>query len=90
MRERVAPSQRWRICDDNREDENDQCMELIHATSNFNFVKIGLISHFHNHIYVFANIPLYSAKFQELADKEQIKIRITEGACIIKSTLGVM
>jgi len=39
MRERVPPSQRRRICDDDREEENDQRMELIHSESNFNVVK---------------------------------------------------
>jgi len=73
MRERVSPSQRRRIRDDDREEENNQRMELIHSESNFNFVKINLISHFRYDIYMFGNIPLYSTKYGELAHKEQIK-----------------
>ena len=69
----MPPSQRRRICDDNREEENDQRMELIYAESNLNFVKMHLISHFRDHIYQFGNIPMYSTEYVELAHKEQIK-----------------
>jgi len=60
MRERVRPSQRGQIRDNDREEENDQDMELIHSESNFSFVKMHLISHFRDHIYMFGNIPMYS------------------------------
>ena len=73
IRERVPPSQRRRIPDDDCEEENDQRMEFIYAQSNFNFVKMHLISHFRNHIYQFGNIPMYSTEYGELAHKEQIK-----------------
>jgi len=73
MRERVLPSQRRRIGDHDREEENDQGMELIHSESNFNFVKMHLISHFRDHIYMFSNIPMYSTEYGELPHKEQIK-----------------
>ena len=56
-----------------RQEENDQCMDLIHAESNFNFIKMHLIIHFREHIYQFGNIPIYSTEFGELAQKEQIK-----------------
>jgi len=48
-------------------------MKLIHAESNFNFVKIPLNTHLRDHIYQFGNILMYSPEFRELADKEQIK-----------------
>ena len=48
-------------------------MDLIHAESHFNFVKMHLISHFRDHIYQFGNIPMYSTEYGELAHKEQIK-----------------
>ena len=67
MRERVPPSQQRQIRDDDREEENDQYMELIHSESNFNFVKMHLISHFRDHIYMFGNIPMYSTEYGELA-----------------------
>jgi len=73
MRERVPRSQRRRIRDDDREEENYQRMELIHSESNFNFVKMPLISDFRDHIYMFGNIPMYSTEYGELAHKEQIK-----------------
>ena len=73
IRERVPLSQRHRIRDDDRDEENDQSMELIYAESNFNFVKMHLISHFHDHIYQFGNIPMYSTEYGELAHEEQIK-----------------
>jgi len=44
-------------------------MELIHSESNFNFVKMHLISHFRDHIYMFGNIPMYSTEYGELAHK---------------------
>jgi len=73
MRERVPPSQRCRIRDEDGEEENDQRMELIHSESNFNFVKMHLISHFRDHIYMFGDIPMYSTEYGELAHKAQIK-----------------
>jgi len=73
LREQVPASQWRRIRGDDREKENDQHMELIHSQSNFNFVKMHLISHFRDHIYKFGNIPMYSTAYRELADKEKIK-----------------
>jgi len=73
MREPVPPSQRRQIRDDDGEEENHQRMELIHSESNFNFVRMHLIIHFRDHIYMFSNIPMYSTKYGELAHKEQIK-----------------
>jgi len=73
MRARVPPSQpRW-IRDDDRQEQNDQSMELIHSESNFNLLKMHLISHFRDHIYMFGNIPMYSTEDGELAHKEQMK-----------------
>jgi len=73
MRERVPRSQRRQIRDNDGEEENDQHIELIHSESNFNFVKMHLISHFRDHIFMFGNIPMYSTEYGELAHKEQIK-----------------
>jgi len=56
-----------------REEENDQRMEFIHSESNFNFVKMHLISPFRDHISIFGHIPKYSTEYGELAHKEQIK-----------------
>ena len=48
-------------------------MQLIHTESNFNLIKMNLITYFPNHIYQFGNIPMYSTEFRELAHKEQIQ-----------------
>jgi len=37
-------------------------MELIHAKSNFTFVKMNLINDFHDNIHRFGNIPIYSTE----------------------------
>jgi len=73
IRERVPPSQRRQIRDDDREEENDQRMELIPSESNFNFVNMHLISDSRDHIYKFGKIPMYSTEYGERAHKEQIK-----------------
>jgi len=69
----VAPSKRHRPLEDDRDEENDLHMDMIHAESHFNFVKMHLLSHFPDHIRQFGNIPMYSTEFGELAHKEQIK-----------------
>jgi len=75
MSQPVAPS-KWRgSCEDNREEEHEGRMHLIHRESHFNFVKIHLVSPFSDHIPQFGNIPMYSTEFGELAQKEQMKDR---------------
>ena len=69
----IAPSKRGWICNDDREEEHERRMDLIHSESHFNFVKIHLLSHFSNHIHQFDNIPMYFTEFGELAHKKQIK-----------------
>jgi len=73
MSQPVGPSTRRRIRDDDREEEHERRMDLIHHESHFNFIKIHLLSHFSYHIRQFGNIPMYSTEFGELAHKEQIK-----------------
>ena len=73
MSQPVALSKRRRICGNNRKEEHQRRMDLIHSESPFNFVKIDLLSHFSDHIRQFGNIPMYSTKFGELAHNEQIK-----------------
>ena len=69
----VARSKSPRVREQDRQEENDQHMDLIHAESHFNFIKMHPISHFRDHIYQFGNIPMYSTEYGELALKEQIK-----------------
>ena len=73
MRERVATSQRWRIRDDHRDEEDALRMDMIHGESHFNFIKMHLVSHFCDHIRQFGNIPMYSTEIGELAHKTQVK-----------------
>jgi len=73
IRERVAPSQRRRIRDDDRDEENELRMDMIHGETHFNFIKMHLLSHFCDHIGQFGNIPMYSTEIGELAHKTQIK-----------------
>ena len=70
---RVAPSKRRRRLEDNRDEENELRIDMIHPESHFNFVKMHLLSHFSDHIRQFGNIPMYSTEFGDLAHKEQIK-----------------
>jgi len=71
--ERVAPSLRRRMRDDNCEEENDHCLDLVCGESHFNFIKMHLLSHLCDHIHQFGNIPMYSMEIGELAHKTQIK-----------------
>ena len=73
IRERVAPSQRRRMSDDDRDQEDELRMDMIHGESHFNFIKMHLLSHFCDHIRQFGNIPMYSTEIGELAHKMQIK-----------------
>ena len=69
----MAPSKRGRVHDEDREEENDQLIDLIHSESHFNFIKMHLLIHFGDHIRQFGNIPMYSREYGKLAHKEQIK-----------------
>jgi len=71
--ERVAPSLRRQMRDDNRQEGNDLCLDLVRGESHFNFIKMHLLSHFCDHICQFGNIPIDSTDIGELADKTQIK-----------------
>ena len=70
INQRVAPSKRGRVRDEDREEENDGRMDLIYSESQFNFVKMHLLIHFGDHIRQFGNIPMYSTVYGELAHKE--------------------
>jgi len=69
----VSTSERRRVRGDDRAEENDRRMDLIHTESHFNFIKMHLLCHFHDHVRQFGNIPMYSTEFGELAHKDQIK-----------------
>jgi len=73
MSQHMAPSKRRRICDDDRGEEHQRRMDLIHRELHFHSIKIHLLSHFSDHIRQFGNIPMYSTEFGELAHKEHTK-----------------
>jgi len=70
---RVAPFKRRRRLEDDRDEENELRMDMIHTESHLNFVKMYLLSHFCDHIRQFGNISMYATEFRELAHEEQIK-----------------
>ena len=72
-REGIAPAERRRMRDAEREEETERRMDLILCESHFNFIKMHLLSHFCDHIRQFGNIPMYSTEFGELAHKTQLK-----------------
>jgi len=59
--------------DDNRQQENDLCLDLVRGESHFNFIKMHLLSHLCDNLRQFGNIPMYSTEIEELAHKTQIK-----------------
>jgi len=69
----VAPLQRRRMRDDDRDEENELRMDMIHGDTHCNFIKMHLLSHFCDHIRQFGNIPMYSTEIEELAHKTQIE-----------------
>jgi hypothetical protein len=69
----LSNTKRRQVRHEDREEENHQRMDLIHAESHFHFIKMHLLSHFKDHVCQFGNIPMYSTEFGELAHKEQIK-----------------
>ena len=73
MIERVAPSLRRRMRDNNRQEENDLCQDLVRGESHFNFIKMHLLNHFCDHIRQFGNIPMYSTEIGALAHQTQFK-----------------
>jgi len=73
MREHVATSQQRRMRDNDRDQEDQLRMDMIHGESHFNFMKMYLLSHFCDHIRQFGNIAIYSTEIGEQAHKTQIK-----------------
>jgi len=59
--------------DEDRDEEDELPMDMIHGESHFNFIKMHLLSHFCDHVRQFGNIPMYSPEIGELAHKTQIK-----------------
>ena len=47
----VTKPKKARVREQDRQEEHHQRMDLFHAESHFNFIKMHLISHFRDHIY---------------------------------------
>ena len=73
MRQPVPPSKGLRIRDNDSQEPQDRQMDLIHGESDFNFMKIHLLSHFSHHISQFGNLRMYYKDFDQFAHKEQKK-----------------
>jgi len=73
MPERVATSQQCQMRDDDRDEEDELCIDMIHSQSHLNFMKMHLLSHFGDDICQFGNIPMYSTEIRERAHERQIK-----------------
>jgi len=73
MSQPVAPTKGRQSSDNNREEEHERRIELIHRELHFNFIKIHILSHWSDQIRQFGNILLYSPEFGEYAHKEQFK-----------------
>ena len=58
----VAPCKRRRVYDEDRQEENDRRMDLIHSESHFNIIKMHLLITFGDHISQFGNISMYSTE----------------------------
>jgi len=71
--ERLAPSLRRQMRDDNRQEANDLWLNLVYGESHFNIIKMHLLSNLYDHIGQFGNIPMYSTEIGELAHRTQIK-----------------
>jgi len=56
MSQPVAPCKRRRIRDDNRTEEHERRMDLIHCESHFNLIKIHLLSHL---VILYGSLALY-------------------------------
>ena len=69
----MAPSKRHCVHDEDREEENQRRIDLIHRESHFNLIKIHLLIYFGDHIHQFGNIPMYSKEYEKLGHKDQIK-----------------
>jgi len=69
----VAPSLQRPMRDDNRQEENNLCLDFVRGESHFNFIKMHLLSHFCDHIRQFGNILIYSMEIGELAHRTRIK-----------------
>ena len=61
------------MCEDDQDEEDELCIDMIHGKSHFNFIKMHLLSYFCDHICQFGNILMDSTEIQELAHETQIK-----------------
>jgi len=73
MRKSLATSQRYRMSNDDRDEEHKLRIDMIHSDSHFNFIEMHLLSHICDNIRHFGNIPMYSTKIGEQPHETQIK-----------------
>ena len=56
-----------------REERDAQRQEIMESDSHFNYPKMHLLMHFHEHILRFGNLPMYSTEIGESSHRTQIK-----------------
>ena len=71
-RNRTAAAQRKVEVARKKERERNR-IAIIESESHFNYPKMHLLTHFHEHIVQFGNIPMYSTEIGESSHRTQIK-----------------
>ena len=72
-----AKSKRQRLDIARKEERDAQRVQIMERESHFHYPKMHLVTHFHEHILRFGNLPMYSTEIGESSHRTQIK----EGYC---------
>ena len=68
-----AKSKRQRLDIARKEERDARRVEIMEKESHFNYPKMHLVTHFHEHILRFGNLPIYSTEIGESSHRTQIK-----------------
>lgn len=66
-------SKRQRLDVARKEERDTRRVEIMERDSHFNYPKMHLTTHFHEHILRFGNLPIYSTEIGESSHRAQIK-----------------
>ena len=69
----ISKSKRQRLDISRKEERDAQRVEIMENESHFNYPKMHLMTHFHDHILRFGNLPIYSTEIGESSHRTQIK-----------------
>ena len=56
-----------------KNERNIQRQEIMESDTHFNYPKMHLLTHFHEHVIRFGNLPMYSTEIGEYSHRTQIK-----------------